>query len=354
MQCIRCSAEIPDGSIFCPFCGGSAITGEATEQSISPQQAQAPVVKKKPRKKRRKLKITLSVIAAVLIVVLVAGWLTNWFGFYGPGTKILNAFKNTFQKGNFTISFTINGTQRVNCQMDIDWSRNDMTMLMTEADGSFICAIKDNYLITKKISFGKEPAYNAYNITGFLNILFRVSSGDGKGINWKSTLNSLSPGLYEELSKDIDFSKMDAGLLKLLRKTNSNQWLKKNAGFSHSKENGADIYSFQPDTYKLASATLACFEKAFKNDAKYDALQNSLSQSKGNLQALDYTVDLAVKDKLLTDINIRIADQTSVGVHFGQFGTTTLDTARLDSMLDKAEFKDLSIVALLNILYAFL
>lgn len=307
-----------------------------------------------PRKKRSKLKITLSIIAAFLVVVLLTGWLTNWFGFYGPGTKILTATKHTLQKGNFTISFAINGTRRVNCQVDIDWEHKNLTMLMTETDGDFICAIKDKHLITKKISFGKDPAYIAYNISGFLNILFRVSTGEGKGINWKFILNSLSPGLYDKLSQDIDFDKVDKALLKLFRKTNSNHWLKKNAGFSHSKENGADIYSFDPDTYKLATATLTCFKKAFKDHDTYDAWQENLNASKDNLQAMDYTVDLTVKEGLLSGIDICINQHKNIGILFHQFGSTVIDDSRVDNLMSKAEYKDFSILAIINILFAFL
>lgn len=308
----------------------------------------------KPRKKHRKLKITLSIIAALLVVVLLTGWLTNWFGFYGPGAKILNAAKHTLKKGNFTISFSIDGTRRINCQVNIDWDRNDFAMLMTETDGNFICAIKDNHLITKRISFGSKPAYIAYNITGFINILFRIASGESKGINWKFILNSLSPGLYEELSKDIDFGKMDSALVKLFRKTNSDSWLKKNAGFSHSKENGADIYSFDPNTYKLATATLTCFKKAFWRSDTYDAWQENLDASRDSLQQIDYTVYLTVKEGLLTGIDICIEQRKNIGILLSQFGSTAIDASQLDTLLAEAEFKDFSFLAIIHILYAFL
>lgn len=313
-----------------------------------------PAEESHPRRNHRKLKIALSIIAVLLVVVLLTGWLTNWFGFYGPGAKILNAAKHTLQEGNFTVTVAIDGTQRLNCQVNIDWDRKDLTLLMTKPDGDFLCAIKDNYLITQKISFGKNPAYTAYDITDFLNILFRDSSDEDKSTDWKFILNTLSPGLYDDLNKDIDFDNLEESLRKLLRKTNSNHWLKKNAGFSQSKENGADIYSFEPNTYKLASATLSCFEEAFRNSSAFEAWQKNLDASKDKLQALDYRVDLKVKDDLLTGIDICINQQKTIGILFHRFDSTTIDTARLDSMLNQAECKNFSIVAILNIVYAFL
>lgn len=397
MNCINCGSTIPDTSIYCPYCGASAITGEANPEGSSPIQVQdisqaAPAPQDRqcphcggallenmkfcgfcgsrledappppaeeaqaapPKKKRKRLPIVLSVIASVLVVAIIAGLLTNWFGFYGPGAKIISAFKNTFEEGNLSITFTVNGdaSDQITCKLDIDQQRNDLSLVLIKGEDELICAIREGYLIARNISWTGQNSYTAYNISTYLDAFFESSSDGISASMVEKLLKGISPALYEDVCKFVDFDKLDGCLLKLYRKLNSDSWLKKNAGYSQTKANGATVYSFDPDTYDLAHATLECFKKVFRDEGDYDSLQDALSHSKDSLQELDYTVEFEVKDKKLTALGLQVPNHFELDIRFDCIGSTSIDTASLDALLDKAAYEELSFMALINILSA--
>ncbi len=118
MTCKICGAELLDEDKFCPECGAAtepAATAPAQEiPEVEPAQENVtttftpptpaepapaePIFSAPQPAKKSGGSVFLKIIAILLclsITIGIAGFFTDWFGFYGPSTKIAKAFTKT-------------------------------------------------------------------------------------------------------------------------------------------------------------------------------------------------------------------------------------------------------------------
>ena len=207
MKCHNCGSEIIDGTVFCPYCGGR----------MNSVPAETPV---QPAKKKSHLGLwILTAVVCVLAIAVVAGMCTNWFGYYGPGTKIITAANNTLTAGSFTTDFTmlseysddfdssysysneLNGTM----EMILDPEKREL-MMYAEVEGkdaTAVMAIYDGYYIV-----GSDGQYYSQDISDSLDEFFDAYESS-KEMDWEELLNSINDDLYDEVSETINFQTLN-------------------------------------------------------------------------------------------------------------------------------------------------
>lgn len=360
MKCKHCGAELEEAMAFCCFCGSEqplsqspeetvAITGEPEDLTGIPS-ASAPEIK---RKKPIGL-IVAGCIAAVLTVVIVLGFCTNWFGFYGPATRIAMAAKNTGKDGNFTVVMnvkakspeigpsTITGEETV-IQVDIDHKEQEL-LLYGKSEQKYhgqtlttYIGIIDGYLVNG-IIWGNYQEYHKTDIREDLNEFF-ASYEDPEEIDWEELFEMIKESTQVDLNEHIDIDAFEKSIMTYFRKLNSNKWLKENAGYSTTKENGVRYYKFEPDPYQFSKASLECFRNALKKQDDYDQIMESLTSSRQEISDFDIEIVVGVQRSKLAEVELNVdADgvQIDCALEFHSYGTTEIPTHILEELLMKA------------------
>lgn len=368
MKCNHCNSELTEGSAFCPYCGSyiepaviqpdvptydsapTTVLSSACMPFYAPMQESDPSTgafdAPEPKKKPKTGLWILAAVAGLLVAVIIAGLCTNWFGFYGPATKIASAADKTLTAGSFTVDFNISiesessysdFNQNIDGTIEVilDLKEQELTMLAESEveDITFTIAIYDGYLIT-----GTSGYFSKQDISEELDIFFE-SYDSTKELDWEELLNSIEDDLYDEVSEVINFDKLEKCLFAYARKLNNNQWLKENAGYSSTKENGVNVHQFKPKNYKFLNASLKCFENAFIDNDDYDDLMDQLKDSKSELNSVDFELAFGIKSGKLTSIDFEMdQDDTNVKLEleFDKIGNTSTNENDLKDMLDKA------------------
>lgn len=126
----------------------------------------------------------------------------------------------------------------------------------------------------------------------------------------------------------------------MYRNLNSNSWLKKYAGYSKEREDGATIYTFKPDLYDLSVATLEEFEDCFEDEDEYDDLMDGLDDIKKDMRKVDVTASFGVKKGVLSSLEFSgkaNGKKVSIKIEFENVGSTKIDTDTLDDILAGAK-----------------
>ncbi|MBQ9762403.1 MAG: hypothetical protein IJV82_04925 [Oscillospiraceae bacterium] len=290
--------------------------------------------KKAPKRKRKLLPIILASIAGLLVLAIVIGLCTNWYGFYGPGAKILSAGKETIAAGSFTVDIFFQvgkSTREYTMQVVFDPDARVLSVLCQEDDGNLGFAIYNGFFINskKKKTDIREPLDKLFDM---------FSSGDGSKKSWEERLKDINEELYEQVRDKIDFDKINRCLVRFYRKLNSNQWLEKNAGYSMEKRNNITMYRFEPDTYELLDASLECFRDIFQDEEDFESIQDSLREEKENLNSVDYQISFGIQEDLMTHIGLEIRNTKLItfNLNISDIGSTGIDTDTLAKLLEKA------------------
>lgn len=287
-------------------------------------------------KKNIKKALILSIIAGVLVVVMIAGLLTNWFGLYGPGAKIVLAGKNTLATKNFTITYSINGTHRSTIQWDMDPDAREFTLVVLDPDGKISTAIYKGYRIYDH-SYGGSSHIYATDIRDDLDGLFNTITRLQDDLDTDAMLEKLDKILDGKLSELFDLKKLSNCLTGLYRDFNSDSWLKDNVGFSKDRSDGTTLYHFRPDTYRFLNECLATVRPALR-DGRYEDLRQTLDKNQTVLSEMDYEICIGIEKKKLTSLQIHIADLGDLGFEFSRFGGTSIQTEGLDRLLEQAKY----------------
>lgn len=351
MICEHCHKELDDNYRFCTSCGKPT---EIPSDNIAPAieilppvypSYPAPAPAAEPRNapdppvkpKRHTGTIIFSVISILLIIAIVAGLLTNWFGFYGPGTKILLAARNTLTADDLTMQIDASvgnfdmDTFTVKASMDID--KRALTLTVTSENGDLILAIFEGYLIQPS-----SHNYDAIDIRSNLDRIFDSIEGS-KETDWAKVIKAIDEGLYEQLDGVIDYDEVDRCLLSLLRKLNDTSWLEEVGGMSVEKTSSVTEYRFEPDLYRFLSGSLECFQDAFRSNGDYQDAVDGLDGYRSSLDTHDYQVDLLVDSGdlvgcgLVTTVNER---DVVISIRFSQIGKTNIDESALERILSSA------------------
>lgn len=294
--------------------------------------------------KRKRWPLVLGIVLGCLVLliggVVTAGLMTNWFGFYGPMTKIALAGKNTLDSGSFTCIGTIttdSADTTVTVKTQIDPAQRELNMALLSQRGSTIAAVYDgNFIVNYVLACSKTDISSG--VDTFFNLAYG-SSGDGEQ-DWEKTFQEFDDALYNEYKDDIDFEKIDKCLINYFRQLNSNRWLGENAGFSEETRDGVTYYRFSPDLHKLLTASLECFRDIFKNEDTYRKALNYLNDQKTTLKERDFMVCFGIAEDMLVHLELKMdADTgtTAFDLEISDFGSTAVDVAALKKLLDKCK-----------------
>lgn len=355
MRCTNCGAELPEGTSFCTCCGAqqTAPMGYDAGYSSDPYRSDAyvpPITSKKKKSKSPLGLIIAAGVAGVLVVTIIIGLLTNWFGLYGPVSRIAVAANNTINKGNFTIEVTMDndGTEvEATFHVDIDVKKRDLTLLFeTEGkDGwtgltyTSYLAIYDGYAINGQVYEDGREEYRKQDISDTLEKVFDAYE-DAKDMDLDQLLETLEDEADIDLSDYLNIKAFKKCVKAYGRKLNNNKWLKENAGYTKTKRNGVTLYEFEPNNYKFIRASLECFETAFDDEDDYEDIMDSLKDSKSSINATDLELSFGVKGNKLVELSVQVETKYTTmeaKMEITNIGSTSIDEDFLEDMLDKAE-----------------
>lgn len=289
--------------------------------------------------KRNLRPIVISAIAIVLVIAITAGMLTNWFGFYGPATKILLAAGRTFSASSFTACIELHvgsfSPDPIQLQGQIDTNERTVTLVGRYAEDSIVrFAVYDGFLI-RRTGLGR---YTARDIHSELNEFFD-SMERKDDIDWAELLQTISQSIYDQYGDRLNYDEIEPGLLSLLRTCNNPKWLKSTAGLTVQRT-GSDIaYCFSPDTYAAASSALSCFEGVFTEKEDYTSLTDGLADQQKALESAQLSLQFLVSGGYLTKAEIsaqRNDIPLSAQISFDEIGSTQIDFEELTDLLSSA------------------
>ena len=328
--CFKCGATMAQDGRFCSVCG----------QDNAPSAAPTPVTPAAPtpsvkKKKKHGLAITLSSIAAVLIIALLVGWLTNWFGFYGPGAQILNAVENTFTAGSFTSEITITDgdrTEKYYFEMEIDFDNEDLSVVVADNSDQIIFAIYDGYGLYYS---SYNNCYYKQNLRSQIDQIFETYESTSE-LDFEDILEMLDDDYGINCKEIFDVEKLEESAKDMDRNLNSDSWLKQNAGYSKSKENGITVYNFKPNICDLTLATLAEFEDSFEDEDVYLKLTEEAEEHLDDFDDMDFDISIGVANSELSFIDYS-SKTNGIRMDFMNIGTTVIDTSLLKQIMNIAK-----------------
>lgn len=280
-------------------------------------------------------------IVAILAIVAIAGLCTNWFGFYGPATRIAMATKNTLESGNFTVKVRDKKTEGI-VAVDVDINQRHLSMLFTcDIEGASrnytnIIAIYHGHLITG-FKWDNGSNYTKRDISKQLDDFFDLYE-DTQELDWENILTTIDQYTDCSLKDQMDLGSLQQCAISYLRMLNSNKWLEENADYHCTKSNGTAYYSFTPNLGHFSQASLEHFETAFKEAGDYEKTKDDLSKSP--LSNMNAKILIGIKDHRLSQLEIALDGEKQIldlQFQFTDFGSTTVDETELAAMLDNAK-----------------
>jgi len=298
--------------------------------------------KNKPKKEKRvrALPIVLSIIAVILVAAIVGGLLTNWFGFYGPTARIMSAAKKTMRAENFTMDITLND-ETISLEVAVDLEKEDLTVVIIDEEESIVGAIYDGYSINYS---DLHQMYFYTDVSEKIETFFKLYKSAEEMDIEKLIEVIVGEDNVEDLYDDtINLKELKSALRTLYFKSNSNGWLKDNAGYSKEHADGVTTFSFEPDLTDLSLALLEELEEAFIDEDDYDSLKDSLKDAsdyfevelsvglkRGKLHRIEFSV-------FSDSIPLFGSIDAVVEIEFSRIGTTGIDTETLDGILAEAQ-----------------
>ena len=283
--------------------------------------------------------------ALVLALVVTAGFFTDWFGLTGPVRQIALAAKQTTSAENLTMELAIHVTYPITgsiptqnfdgtVQMSFVPSKRQLILCgdMKLAGEPSLLAVYDNHFLLDTPA-GCYSVDIRENLEDMFDDYEEVLK---KNRDLKDILEEL-----EQIPADkIDFDGLEKCLKTYIRTLNSSRWLKKNAGYSVSRENGVTLHTFRPDLYRFLRESLPFFEDAYKDKTDYQNAQDSLEDIRSTLYEGDVELNIGVKDGKLVQIAVGVNEEKSTGIRmemqFAKIGKTEIDTAKLEKLLKEA------------------
>ena len=284
----------------------------------------------------------LITVLFLLLAFLTVGFVTDWFGLYGPVTKIALAGMNTFKSESFTADFTISSGDvsiEGTLQLYTDTKSETVEAYLEAHAGktTYIAAIYDATLIygTPKRMFSKD-------ISAQLQDYFHKQKESPKKIRSLDDIFQLFLDLIPvPLQEKIDDSYLDLDetkpLLKsfLTKKLNRTSWLKDNAGYESYRADGVRYHRFQCEKGRLLADTIEHFEPAFKSQQLLRRLQESTQtmQSSGTSTQILIAIEDGCMRKLET-VTTGADKSASFTLSFCEIGSTRPDQELLRSFLN--------------------
>lgn len=280
--------------------------------------------------------------AALLLVLLLIGLSTEWFGLYGPLTKVAMGTKKLADAGNVTVGFSVTapGDTRVEGTLECCWNLEmrdvsaDLQLKLNGEDYRF--GLVDGHVVWRN-DRGKAKSAD---ISEELNDLFDAMESES---DLDESLAEFLKSVFKTagIHKMVDVENAVACLKDGFFRWNRTGWLEENAGFTLEKEDDTACYSFEPKTGKLLLEMMRQFEPAFKDHSDYLDVISGLRELKPQLNE-DYRIDakLTLIDGVLSRIDADVdwkETQVSATVRFEEVGTTKVDTTFLRGIKNEAD-----------------
>ncbi len=348
MHCTNCGAQLPDGSVFCTNCGaqmgeeeaktfctncGSTVSASAV---ICPTCGQALTAAPAPKKSIdlknldiKKLLIPGAIaIAGILVVVLLISLL-------GGSTAPLDGLENTVNNGNFTVIVEFDDYD-CEIKVDLDLKKKELTAY---GEIEYLDYYDDK--VTMELGIYDEKLYIYYGEDDYRNNVTDIGDQldaffdayeDGEDVKWDDIIE----GIEDTADIDIDDKQFEKCVKDFEKKLENKKWLEENAGYSVKSKDGVKYHTYKPDLYKLLSASLDCFAKAFEDEDDFDDLMDNLKDVKSDLKAVEIKLKLGVKGKNLVSAVIELGDDKYEAT-IEDIGSTKINTNRLEDRLDEID-----------------
>ena len=289
--------------------------------------------------------------ATILTAFVIAGLCTNWFGLYGPLTKIALASLNTWNEQNFTTDYEVEIEGKVytgTLQYNLDIASESLCVNGTIDVGKteYIVAIYDHQLIvgTEKRVVTKDISQHTEK---FITSIKNSKNNEEKVKSFQEFWDNLEDDLPDSVKQvleeyDIDYDIL-GDLLKsfFLKKLNRTSWLKENAGYSYEKQDELKIHRFNVDAQDFINTTLPEFKESFRDKNLYQQAQDDLKNKTDNL---DIKLVFGIKGNELSMLQVEWNKKNSIKLscQFYEIGSTKIDEDYLSQLLDKKIFSFLT------------
>lgn len=349
--CTYCGARMTAGSAFCVQCGKRVREDGVSAPPCEPEFAPVPPVKPvsyrpdtsagaPPTRAHRayasgkkKSKLLAPILAGVALLVVVALVIALLSILGGPLVKIGAAGQKTMKSGNFTVEFSVDGDGMSGSEgimyADIDVKERQINLYGETDDISF--GIYDGYIFVTYEDEGYKE-----DIEDELDELFDAyEASDSEDIG--TLLEELDDMMNGELSDLLDLDEMETCAATFIKDANTEKWLKDNAGYSKSRENGETLYSFDLDFFQLLQGAMPYFESAFEDEDDYDTLMDEIDEIVDEEDPYDVVCTIGVKSGYLSSFELEIDDgwdEMTVSMKISDVNKTKLDLDELEQMLD--------------------
>lgn len=289
----------------------------------------------KSLKSKKNMLLLLGITAAVLLAVIL---LLCFSG--GSVDKLERAAEKTIFAKNFTAQFniSINGKPLdgiINAAVDPEERKLEMYMQLGTYTNDYICGIYNNKFAVCDDSNEIWATDISDRMDAFFDALEKGSEPD-----WVLLLDFEETDLYETINQNFDFPVLLTCLGDWLTAVNDAHWAETYAGYSKSWEDGVTLYSFKPDPYVLAQASLPYFEKAFRQPQDLSDLKTYMEQAEYLFKDGKADFSFGIKNGRLVcadfDLEYHNAvisgDLSIIGI-----GSTIVDTETIAFYIEEAE-----------------
>lgn len=284
----------------------------------------------------------LGALAALLLILLVVGLLTDWFGFYGPLTKIAFGAKKLGDAGSTTAQFVVAAPGD------------------TQADGTLACSWDlENRVVAADLQLQLNGKTFRYGIVDG-HVVWRDSRDRAKSVDISRELDKFFDSLESESDLDESLEELleavfkTAGIHKMVDsgeavaclkdgflKWNRTGWLEENAGYSLEREDGTVLHSFEPKTGKLLLEVTKQFEPAFEQRSDYRDVISGLREKKSELSKnYDFELVFGLANGALSMVKVDVdwnGVPVSAKIDLRKIGTTNVDVDFLRQLKTEAD-----------------
>ncbi len=355
MFCINCGHEIRPDVAFCPYCGaGQAETAPAT----LPNDNAARMSRSPKKANKKKTAVLLSITAVTLVAALLIGYFTQWFGLAKtPYTVITKALLKTLESKSVSVSFNYSEDEDYSvkgegdCSFDLEQEqlKFDMDFQVEDIESYRFSTVSDGrktavlYDFSDGHRYGKRISIEPYLklVHGIYNT---VKTGDIQDFDWKTALDELEPGLYEDFHNAIDIEALNKAITDLSKKMKQTKWLKENFDYScipegnESTDQVVDSHIFCPVNKHTLQDIISDYRDVFLDEDLY----NDLIQSE-ELENID-TFSISICDGVIVSVELSYLEEKNYStdsrwmqVCLYNHGKSTLDTVKIEKILSLLE-----------------
>ena len=287
-------------------------------------------------KKLSPLAVIAIVVTALLVILPII-----FVSVKGPVEQVKAAAENTLLAENFTakLKMDINGDEADGTfKLTIDPIKKVLNMYARASnhESDYELGIYEKTLV---VCSSVDGSVVSYDISDRVDNFFLLLNQEGTP-DWSVLLDLERSDLHEKLSEDFDFDVLIGCLEQWLGKLNKSSWAKKNAGFSKFSVSGVTTYRFDPELDVLANESAPIFESAFKETARYDALQKYLENAQFLLKDGKAAVEVDVKNGDMVGFRFGMQyfnSQASCEITFSDVGTTAVDTQTVANYIQQSK-----------------